>query len=116
KADNPSENVSVVEVALRGNGYAKVSKWPGESPCQVPEKLLDALVKLSMPEKTVLSPRSVDEAAVTVSAASPRVSVAPFRMMVECARPALLRVPEIAGVTVIPLGETANELPNVRPL
>ena len=35
--------------------------------------------------------------------------------MVELVRPALLMVPATVGVTVMPLPEMANVLPNVRP-
>ena len=55
--------VAVPPFAMLKGSVRAVWKCDGENVCQVPPKLLDAFVNESLPEKVLLSPRSVEEAA-----------------------------------------------------
>ena len=59
--------------------------------------VVDAVKRL-LPEKVLLSPSTVELAAVIVSLVSPRVRVWLFSTIVECASPAFVSVPEMVGV------------------
>jgi hypothetical protein len=81
-------------------------------PLMFPEMVFE---NVSFPENVLVSPKSVELAAVTVSFVSPSVSVWPLRTMVECASPAFESVPEMVGVKRMPFGETAMVSPCVTP-
>jgi len=81
-----------------------VWKWLGENVCHVPAKLLDALVKVSIPLQLLLSLSAVDDAAVTVIEL-PALSVAPLMVPTEPVRRlVLIEVVE----TICPLGLTPS--------
>ena len=77
------------------------------------EKVVEA-EKTFLPEKVLLSMRSVEDAVEIVSAVSPRVRVTPLTTIVECARSVLATVAQIAAPA--PLMERMNWLVQPEPV